>query len=72
MGDRKKVVLEYDEVSGEIYSKDGINVGSWMNLVHFGEHDDQGGTIPVREVVKLKEAGFTAEDIVTMFDAGAL
>ena len=64
-----KVIVEYDQVTGEIKDKSGMTIGSWFELEHFGSPDEPN---KVRDIIKLKDAGFTAEDIVTMKEGGLL
>lgn len=70
MSDLKKVVVEYDESTGQVYDAIGTPIIMWAGLQHFGEAQDSG--VSVRDVIKLKEAGFSAEEIVTMKDGGVL
>ncbi|MCZ4284569.1 hypothetical protein O4H29_06940 [Marinobacter salarius] len=72
MSTRKKVIVEYEDSSGTIFDANGMNVGTWHNLEHFGEPDAQGGSMKPRDLIALKEAGFTAEDLVTMRDGGVI
>ena len=65
----KKVILNYDESSGVISDKFGTQVGNWLDLQSLGEPSDGAN---VRDLIKLKEAGFTAEDIVAMKEGGVL
>lgn len=70
MSDRKKVIVEYDESTGQICDAIGTPIFTWPGLQHFGEAQDSG--VSVRDVIKLKEGGFSAEEIVTMRDGGVL
>ena len=65
-----KVIIEYDQLNGTMYDKAGAMIGTWHALDHFGTPDDQGAT--VRDLIKLKEAGFSAEEIVAMKEGGVL
>jgi len=65
-----KIVLEYEEATGQITDKDGQIVGNWFNPRSFEQEEDKGAK--VRDIIKLKDAGFSAEDIVTMKDGGVL
>lgn len=65
----KRVILNYDESSGVISDKLGTEVGNWFDLQSFGE---PSGEPNVRDLIKLKEAGFTAEDIVALKEGGVL
>lgn len=64
---RKKVMIEYEPDTGNIYDKNGLMVMSYHNLQHFDEEPT-----PVSSITKLAEAGMTAEDIVTLKKGGVL
>lgn len=65
-----KVVIDYDPASGNMTDAKGAYVGSWMGLESFGE--ELSTNDPVEDIVKLKNSGFTAEDIVAMKKGGVL
>lgn len=65
-----KVIFEYDPSTGNLTDRDGCVYTVGMNMNHFGDPAEQGTT--VRDLIKLKEAGFSAEEIVQMKDGGVL
>ena len=64
---RKKVVMEIDD-SGQVFGPDNWLIGS-ANVAaaeqHFGEPSGKG----IKQVLKLKDAGFTAEEIMELKQA---
>jgi len=70
MSNGKKVIVEYDEVSGNLFDATGLQIATWCNLQHFGEPGET--TLKPRDLVALKDAGFTAEDIVIMREGGVI
>ncbi len=63
----KKVTLNYDEATGQLIDALGINVGVYMGIKSV-ETDALG----VSSVIKLKDAGFDADEIVKMYKEGLL
>ena len=63
-----KVVVEYNAETGEIKDAVGMYVGSFFGLESFEIPKESN----VRDLIKLKEAGFTAEDLVQMKEGGLL
>ena len=61
-----QIILDYDPDTGQI-SSDGMNLTLYMGLEgkEFKEPEVDESTL-VDNVVKLRTAGFTAEEIVTM------
>lgn len=59
---KAKVTLEYDDASGQITDASGAIIGNWMGLDSFSS----AGRIKIDTLVKLKEAGYTAEEIISM------
>lgn len=64
-----KVIVEYNESNGELTDAKGMVVGNWMGLDSFPEQEPETG---LRDLIKLKDAGFTADDIVAMKEGGVL
>lgn len=67
---RKRVIMEIDE-TGQIYGPDNYFIGN-ANMgtnPHFGEYTERKA---VKTVLKLKDAGFTAENILEMKEAGLI
>jgi len=65
---KKKIILEYGH-DGSIFDASGTMITTWQNLEHFGEHEDKAS---IDDLVKLKEAGFTSEEIVEMKKKGVI
>lgn len=65
-----KVVIEYDPATGNMTDAKGAYVGCWMQLESFG--NELTVSDPVEDIVKLKNSGFTAEDIVALKKGGVL
>ena len=59
--DTKKIVLDWEESTGMIYS-DGLYVGTLTNAPVYASEDGVG----VETLTNLKKAGYTAEDIVLL------
>lgn len=57
------MILEYEVDSGNLYDVNGVLIVSWQGLQSFA--DGKAG-VPVADLVKLKDAGFTAEEIVDL------
>lgn len=64
-----KVTIDYDSTTGAMTDKRGTLVGTWVGLEHFGDAEKKD---IVRDLIKLKEAGFTADEIVAMKEGGLL
>lgn len=62
----KKVILEYQEQTGNINDAAGNLVGTWVGLIGFDP------AISVDKLVELKKAGFTVDDIVELKKKGLL
>jgi len=57
-----KVLIEYNEVTGQMTDVDGIQVGTWMNINSF----ELNSGVSVEVLIKLKNAGYTADEIIQM------
>lgn len=64
-----KVTLDYDPASGQLTDKSGSLVGTWVNLQPV---DDSVKKLTPAEAIQLREAGFTAEDLVELRKRGLL
>lgn len=62
---RKKIVLEYETETGFIYDSVNMYVGSNMALKPFEESKSSTG-VPIDDLVKLKNAGFTTDEIIEL------
>jgi len=65
---KKKIILEYGH-DGSVFDASGTIIATWPNLEHFGEHEDKTS---IDDLVKLKEVGFTSEEIVEMKKKGVI
>jgi len=63
----KKVTLNYDENTGQLTDASGINIGGYMGIKSV-----EADTLEVSSVIKLKDAGFDADEIVKMYKEGLL
>lgn len=57
----KKITLNYEPTTGQVTDAKGLYVGMNLTLTPV-----DGGTVEVDVLVKLKNAGFTAEEIIEM------
>ena len=68
----KKVIMEIDD-NDNVYGPGNWLVGmAQANNPHFGEAEPGKSGCTVQELVKLKDAGFTAGEIVEMKEGGLL
>ena len=66
---REKVVIEYDKSTGDIYGiGESHPATTWLGL----NVESVQNKPEVRDLIKLKEAGFSAEEIVEMSKGGLL
>lgn len=66
----KKVILGYDPQTGSITDINGYCVATYSGLLY--EEATEKETDVVHEMIKLKNAGFTAEEIVLFKNEGVL
>lgn len=57
-----KVLLDYNPATGQVSTSNGFLVGTYVGLQPYDVFDKP----KVEDIVKLKEAGFTAEEIVML------
>ncbi len=57
----KKITLNFDPATGSVTDAKGMYIGMNLTLTPV-----EGGTVEVDVLVKLKNAGFTAEEIIEM------
>lgn len=62
---RKKIVLEYEDTNGFVYDANQIYIGSNLTLKSFDTTDEKSG-VPIDDLVKLRNAGFTTEEIIEL------
>ena len=69
----KKIVLEYDEGSGEIKDAVGVVACYFAGLVGFEEGEQKPQTqSKISEIVNLKTSGFTAQEIIELKQGGMI
>ena len=59
-----KIVLNYEPESGQIFDNQGVNIISWLGLDSHKLENAEG--VSVDAICKLKNSGFTAEEIIEM------
>ena len=62
---RKKIVLDYETDTGFIYDSANMYVGSNMTMTPFEESKFSTG-VPIDDLVKLRNAGFTTDEIIEL------
>lgn len=62
---RKKIVLELETETGFIYDSAGMYVGSSMTMKPFEESKFSTG-VPIDDLVKLRNAGFSTDEIIEL------
>jgi hypothetical protein len=60
----EKIVLEYDRASGEIKDGNGLFIASYIGHLKSFEEKPKSNTID--ELIQLKEAGFTTDEIIEL------
>ena len=58
----RKVVLNYDTNTGVITDDDGIIVGTYFGI----SAQDAGGSVSVDDLISLKKADFTVDEIAEL------
>ena len=66
-----KVIVDYDASTGQITDKSGQIVATWFDLRYEPVLETVSAT-EVNDLVKLKEAGFTTEEMVNLRDRGLI
>ena len=61
-----KVILNYDELTGNITDSKGVYLFMYGGL----SYDSVDDMTSIDEMIKLKNAGFTAQEIIEMRKAG--
>lgn len=59
-----RIILDYDPANGNISDAKGSIVGNWQDLLSTSFKDNSG--VDVESICKLKNAGFSAEEIIEM------
>lgn len=62
---RKKIILEYEDTNGFVYDADQIYIGSNLTLKPFEITDEKSG-VAIDDLVKLRNAGFSTEEIIEL------
>lgn len=65
----KYVTLRLDEASNSVYDANNFYVGCLVGIKSF---ENESAKRPISELIKLKEAGFTADEIVEMAKEGVI
>jgi hypothetical protein len=65
-----KIVLGYDPILGNILDKNGVHLCTFYNLQDHEQEEKTG--VDVNQLVKLKVAGFTVDEIVALKDRGLI
>ena len=58
-----KKTLEYDYVTGVMTDKSNFVVGTYCGVISF---DDEQSSTSVDDMIKLKNSGFTAEEVIAI------
>lgn len=66
-----KVILNYDPATGQISDANGQSISCWFDL-RYEPVLETVSTTEVNDLVKLKEAGFTTEEMVNLRDRGLI
>ncbi len=61
-----KVILEYDEETGQIKDSTGVVIAAWHNLSYFDEVKDG------QDVAQLMSLGASVDDLLRMKAAGII
>lgn len=64
-----KVLLNYDIQTGTLTSEKGAIVGTWTGLPVYEKPKENS---KVEDMIKLKNSGFTAEEVIEMGKVGLL
>ena len=66
---RKKVTLEVEDSSGMIYDETGMYIGTKLGVRGF---EPEVKRLSIAEIIKLKDAGFLADEIVILNKEGVI
>ena len=62
-----KVILNYDQSTGMVHDNIGTYIGTWSNPTDLEGHKETGAADDqsiIESIVRLKNAGFDAEEII--------
>lgn len=62
---KKKIVLNFDDTTGMVYDANEIYIGCNLTLKSFDATDAKSG-VPIDDLVKLRNAGFTNDEIIEL------
>ena len=62
---RKKIVLSYDDTTGFVYDANETYIGSNLTLKPFEITEEKSG-VAIDDLVKLRNAGFSTEEIIEL------
>jgi hypothetical protein len=62
---RKKIVLSYDDTTGFVYDANELYIGGNLTLKPFEVADEKNG-VAIDDLVKLRNAGFSTEEIIEL------
>lgn len=65
----KYVTLRLDESNNRVYDANNTYVGCIVDIKSF---ENESAKRPISELIKLKEAGFTADEIVELAKEGVI
>lgn len=65
------ITLNYDPATGTLEDRGGMNLGSWFGLQSV-EPESPESQVSIRDLIQLKEAGYTTKEIVELRDSGLL
>ena len=63
---RKKVILDWEEGTGMVYDANDLYVGCNLSLKSFTDDVDGQRNATIDDLVKLRNAGFTTEEIIEL------
>ena len=69
---KRKIILEYDDATGAIYTSKGVRIGSWVGLTELQAPSKSASNVLIDDLAKLKEAGFEADDIILLKKKGLI
>lgn len=62
---KKKIVLNFDDATGFIYDATDMYIGTNLTLKPFDAIDAKS-SVPIDDLVKLRNAGFTTDEIIEL------
>ncbi len=62
---KKKIVLNFDDATGFIYDANDLYIASNLSLKPFDSIDGKS-SVPIDDLVKLRNAGFTTDEIIEL------